>query len=111
MANYSNLFIDQGSDFNFIVDLTPTIGSADLTNYTHKGQLRKTYTSTNAVDFNISINNTNKELTGSLTAAQTGALKAGRYVYDIEIRSADDTPIVTRVVEGQVDITPRVTVG
>jgi len=111
MANYSNLFVDQGSDFNFTVDLIPTVGSIDLTNYTHRGQLRKTYTSTNAIDFTISINNTNKELSGSLTSAQTSALKAGRYVYDIEILSADATPIVTRVVEGQVDITPRVTVG
>ena len=111
MATYSNLYIDQGSDFNFTVDLTPTVGSTDLTSYTHKGQLRKTYTSTNAIDFAISINNTNKELTGSLTAAQTGSLKAGRYVYDIEIRSGDATPIITRVVEGQVDITPRVTVA
>tara|TARA_B110000483_G_scaffold221375_1_gene277290 strand:+ start:447 stop:782 length:336 start_codon:yes stop_codon:yes gene_type:complete len=111
MATYSNLYIDQGSDFNFTVDLTPTVGSTDLTSYTHKGQLRKTYTSTNAIDFAISINNTNKKLTGSLTAAQTGSLKAGRYVYDIEIRSGDATPIITRVVEGQVDITPRVTVA
>ena len=111
MATYSNLYIDQGSDFNFTVDLTPTVGSIDLSSYTSRGQLRKSYTSTNAVDFTVSINNTSKELSGSLTSAQTGALKAGRYVYDIEILSGDSPAIVTRVVEGQVDITPRVTVG
>ena len=111
MATYSNLYIDQGSDFNFTVDLTSTVGSTDLSSYTSRGQLRKSYTSTNAVDFTVSINNTNKELSGSLTSAQTGALKAGRYVYDIEILSGDSPAIVTRVVEGQVDITPRVTVG
>jgi len=38
-------------------------------------------------------------------------LKAGRYVYDVEILSNDSPPIVTRVIEGQIDITPRVTRG
>ena len=113
MATYTNIFIDQGSDFNFVIDLSATFpaGAADLSNYTHRGQLRKTYTSTNAVDFTIYINNTKKTLNASLTAVQTGALKAGRYVYDIEVLSDDATPIVTRVIEGQVDVTPRVTQG
>ena len=111
MATYSNLYIDQGSDFSFVVDVKPTVGSIDLTNYTSRGQLRKSYTSTNAVDFILSIDNTNKEINASLTSAQTSLIKAGRYVYDIELLSGDSTPIVKRVVEGQVDITPRVTTG
>ena len=43
----------------------------------------------------------------SLTPTQTGALAAGRYVYDVEI--TDQAGIITRVVEGQVEITPGVT--
>jgi len=46
----------------------------------------------------------------SLTAAQTSAFKAGRYVYDIEIRKSS-TGEVNRVLEGQVEITPRVTLS
>lgn len=111
MATYSNLFIDQGSDFSFSVDLTTTTGAVDLTNYTSRGQIRKSYTSSTSTNFTISINVSESVLNVSLTAAQTGALKAGRYVYDIEILSADATPVVTRVVEGQIDITPRVTTG
>jgi hypothetical protein len=109
MATYSNLFIDQGSDFSFSVDLTSATGSVNLTNYTSRGQIRKSYTSSAATDFNISINVSDSELSCSLTAVQTGALKAGRYVYDIEILSDDTPAIVTRVVEGQIDVTPRVT--
>ena len=111
MATYSNLYIDQGSDFNFTVDLSTTTGSLDLTNYTSRGQIRKSYFSSNSVSFDISIDVSESELNASLTAAQTGSLKAGRYVYDIEILSGDATPVVTRVIEGQIDVTPRVTTG
>ena len=105
MATYSNLFIDQGSDFNFTVD-----APVNLTGYTSRGQIRKSYTSSTAVDFNISVNISEGKLVCSLTAAQTAALKAGRYVYDIVILSDDSPAVVTRVIEGQVDINPRVTI-
>ena len=47
----------------------------------------------------------------SLTNTQTDALKAGRYVYDVELSFADsdgDT-IIERVLEGKITITPSVT--
>lgn len=108
MATYSNLFIDQGSDFNFSVDLATEGASVNLAGYSARGQIRKSYTSSTATNFIITIDDSDT-LSASLTAAQTGALKPGRYVYDIEILSGDATPIVTRVVEGQIDVTPRVT--
>ena len=110
MATYSNLFIDQGSDFNFSVDLATEGASVNLAGYSARGQIRKSYTSSTATDFIITIDDSDT-LSASLTAAQTGALKPGRYVYDIEILSGDATPIVTRVVEGQIDVTPRVNTG
>jgi len=109
MATYSNLFIDQGSDFNFSVDLATEGASVNLAGYSARGQIRKSYTSSTAVDFTISVDAANSEVNASLTAAQTAAIKPGRYVYDIEILSAASTPIVTRVLEGQIDVTPRVT--
>lgn len=109
MATYTNLFIDQGSDFSFTHDLSTTVGPLDLTSYTARGQIRKSYISSTWVDFDISINVSDSELTCSLTAEWTSLLKYGRYVYDIEILSGDDPAVVTRVVEGQVDVTPRVT--
>jgi len=109
MATYANIFIDQGSDFSFTLDLSTTVGLLDLTSYTARGQIRKSYTSSTSVDFDISINVSDSELECSLTSAQTSLLKYGRYVYDIEILSSDDPAVITRVVEGQVDVTPRVT--
>ena len=110
MATYSNLFIDKGSTFKFTIDLEKNTGSAlDLTGYTARGQLRKSYTSTTATDFTIAIDVANTELDVSLTATQTNALKAGRYVYDIEIEDNGSPAEVTRVLEGQITVNARVT--
>jgi hypothetical protein len=111
MATYRNLFIDQGSDFNVTIDLNPIVGSLVLTNYTGRGQIRKTYNSSTKTDFTVTLDSVNKELVCNITAATTGLLKSGRYVYDLEILSPDAPSIVTRVTEGQVDVTPRVTLG
>ena len=108
MAIYANLTVDQGSDFSSVVTVSNSDGAlVDLTGYTYRGQIRKTYSSSTAVDFTVTANTpTNGELTITLTAAQTGAMKAGRFVYDVEIDLAN---VVTRVVEGQLEVTPRVT--
>ena len=109
MAIIANIFIDQGTDFAIQVDLTDTVGDVlNLTGFTATAQLRKTYDSTTKTDFTAIIANaTTGRLQISLTPVQTGALSAGRYVYDVEI--TDSSGIITRVVEGQVEITPGVT--
>jgi hypothetical protein len=48
------------------------------------------------------------EISLSLSSTQTGGMKAGRYLYDVEIVNTD-SGAVTRVVEGQVEINPRIT--
>ena len=110
MAVYSNIVIDQGADYTASIDVTDADGDAvDLTGHTGKGQIRKTYSSSTAVDFTVNVKApaTNGVLTIGLTNNQTNAMKAGRYVYDVEITSSAGTK--TRVLEGQVEITPGVT--
>ena len=109
MAIISNLTIDQGTTFTASIDCTAADNSPlNLTGYTVAAQLRKTYDSTTKTDFTAIIANaTTGRLQISLTPVQTGALSAGRYVYDVEI--TDLSGIITRVVEGQVEITPGVT--
>lgn len=111
MASYKNLFIDQGSDFNVTIDLDPIVGSLVLTNYLGVGQIRKTYNSITKTDFTITLDTINKKLVCNLDSTKTATLKPGRYVYDIEIHSPDSPSIITRVIEGQVEVTPRVTLG
>ena len=109
MAIISNLTIDQGTTFTASIDCTASDNNPfNLTGYTVAAQLRKTYDSTTKTDFTAIIANaTTGRLQISLTPVQTGALSAGRYVYDVEI--TDSSGIITRVVEGQVEITPGVT--
>jgi|TARA_B110000908_G_C10252641_1_gene453146 hypothetical protein len=109
MAIISNIVIDQGTTFNAEIDVTDSEGNIlNLAGYTAAAQMRRTYSSTTAYNFTASIAS---EIEGtvniSLNAAATNVLKAGRYVYDVEITGADGS--ITRVVEGQVEVTPGVT--
>jgi hypothetical protein len=109
MAIYANLTVDQGSDFTSTVSVVDALNAPlDLTGYTFRGQVRKTYTSSTAVDFTLISNAPSTgDILLSLSSAQTAEMKAGRYHYDVEIVSAGNT--VTRVLEGQLEVTPRAT--
>ena len=114
MAIISNLTIDQGSTFSVDIDVTDADGDAlNLTSYNAsgnvRGQMRKTYTSSTKTDFTCSITNESGGVVNiQLSPTQTNALKAGRYVYDVEIEH-NSTNAVTRIVEGQIEVTPGVT--
>ena len=107
MATYSNLYIDQGSNFSATIDLSQTTGSLDLSGHTAAGTIAKSYDGTSKGSFTVSVDDTNNELDVSLTAAETAALKPGRYVYDVIIKSS--AGVITRVLEGQLEVTPGVT--
>ena len=107
MATQKNIVIDQGTTFSENVTAKDSTGSAkDLTGYTTTAQIRKSYYSSSSTDFTTAQVDGTGVITLSLTAAQTGNLKAGRYVYDVESASASET---IRVVEGIVTVTPQVT--
>lgn len=109
MAQLTNLVIDQGSDYVATLDLEDSIGnSLDLTDYSVRGQIRKAYTSLNYTAMTCVKTTNIGEIKISLTAAQTAALRDGRYVYDIEIVHSTNGTVI-RVVEGQITVTPRVT--
>ena len=110
MAIIANLFIDQGTDFSIVVDVTDATGSVlDLTGYSAAAQIRKTYGSSSAsATFTTSTGTPSQgKVTLSLTDTQTSGLSSGRYVYDLDITSGSG--VKTRVVEGQAIITPGVT--
>jgi len=108
MSTIANLFIDQGSGFTTTIDLSDST-NLTLTNYTAAGNIAKSYDGTTKATFTTAINSTSKIVTISLTAPQTASLKPGRYVYDIIIVSSDSPPAITRILEGQLDVTPAVT--
>jgi hypothetical protein len=110
MAVFANISIDQGSDFSSTITVEGADGlMVNLANYSARGQIRKTYTSLTAVNFQAAIQSEEGgTILISLTNEQTRIMKPGRYVYDVEIVH-DVSESVTRVVEGQVEITPAVT--
>lgn len=128
MASRWDFTIDQGVSWEFPItlkdslDLTP-IG---LSGYSGRGQIRRSRRSPDVVaELTVTIDpdqvtiNGKGKLSLSLTAEQTSNIPAGetvtdpssKYVYDFEIFTEDDPPIVKRILEGFFYINPEVTKG
>ena len=109
MAAVSNLYIDQGTTYSVTITVTNDAGTArNLTGYSARSQLRKSFYTTSNTAFTVSINNPSEgEIDLSLTASQTANIKAGRYVYDVELVS--NTNAVERIVEGIITVYPEAT--
>ena len=109
MATKANLVIDQGATFSTTLNLTDENGDIlTLNGFTANSQMRKWYSSSNAITFNTAINVDSGTITLELDSGVTANIVAGRYVYDVEITDAY-TNAVSRVVEGIVTVTPNVT--
>ena len=109
MAVLSNLSVDQGADYSAEVVVEDAQGNiANLANFTVAGQIRKSYASSTATNFTATITNAgNGLITLKLSNTTTNGMKAGRYIYDVEV--TDSAGAKTRVVEGQITINPGVT--
>ena len=111
MAAIANLTIDQGATFTSDVTVKDAQGNAfNLTGYTASAKLAKGFASTRTrtnMTTSIATDATTGVVTLSLTATETSALDAERYVYDLEITSG---ATVTRVIEGIITVRPQVTV-
>lgn len=108
-----DLIIDQGADWFITFAYKDANGLAiPLTGYTSSMQIRNHYDDVAPVlSLTSSAGMTITPLTGTIviraTAAQTGAIVAGDYFYDVEITSS--AGIVTRLVQGSVNVRPQVT--
>ena len=108
MSQIQNIYIDQGTTFSFTIAVADQFGDPkDLTDYTAASQMRKSFYTNTAIDFTADISSPlDGEVTISFTAEETSEIKAGRYVYDIEVVSDEET---IRVLEGIVVVNPEVT--
>lgn len=107
MAQKVNIVIDQGATFNttFTI-LDENDNPIDFTTYTANSQMRKSYTSSTAYTFDVALSNSGV-VTLSMSANATGAITAGRYLYDVEVQAT--TGVRSRIVEGIVTVTPQIT--
>lgn len=110
MAEITNLFVDAGSDYSVVITVRSVTGiPLDLTNYTVKAQMRKSYSSSVAYNFiAATFNPTAGKIRLQLTAAQSELIPPGRYLYDVEITQTI-SGVKKRVAEGIVTVTPQIT--
>ena len=81
----------------------------DLTGYTPRMQVRETHDSTSIL---LTVTCSVANASGGIirlqaTATTTASIEEGIYVYDLEIESS--TGVVTRLLQGNVTVTPEVT--
>lgn len=111
MAAYVELYIDQGTTFNNIINLTDDVTNTpiNVSGYVISSQIRRSYYSAN-ISANITCtlsNVANGEITMSMTAANTSNIKPGRYLFDV--KTLDTSNQTSRVLEGIITVTPSCT--
>lgn len=110
-AGYQDQFLEQGTTFVSQVTLQDNNGTFyDLTGFTVKSQARKSYYSANTViEFDAEITDaSNGQIQLAANSAVTANVNAGKYVYDVMIKETSSNN-VTRVLEGQIFVSPAVT--
>jgi len=114
-GNVVELEIAQGATFSRAISYLQANGSPrDLTDYTARMQIRTAVGGDLIVELNtenggIIIEGLLGRVTMTMGSAETAALPATTGVFDLELSSPDATPVVTRLLEGTVTITPEVT--
>jgi hypothetical protein len=109
LAEYVELLIEQGVTFISAI----TVKDADdnplnLSSFSVTSQLRKSYYSSTAIDFDIVVDQPETGIIGlEMNAEKTSNIRPGRYVYDVKIQ--DELGDAIRVFEGIVTVTPGVT--
>jgi hypothetical protein len=110
-AGYQDIFLEQGTSFTTQMVLKYDSGIPyNLSGFTLKSQAKRSYYQANAtITFTSTIVDAgNGIIQLSANSAQTSNLKPGRMAYDVII-TENVTSFVTRVIEGQIFISPAVT--
>ena len=115
MAQYEEFTIDQGADVTIELNLVDKNDAVkNLAGYSIAAKMKKNYNSgdSDTTSFTTIIDNASSGIASlSLNNTQTNALKAGRYVYDVELSFQDSNgdTIVERILEGRIQVSPSVT--
>lgn len=116
MARYEEITIDKGSDIAIELHLNNDDGSVkDLSGHTAAAKMKKSYNSDSDGTFTFAAVISEPATQGIVTLAMsntvTNTIKAGRYVFDCEIshNDSDGNPMVERILEGRIHVTPSVT--
>lgn len=112
MAEYVELYVDRGADFNITVEINndETNLPQNTAGYIIKGQLRKSLLSANAsANLECSIEDAaNGVIVISLDSSNTANLKPGNYFFDIKSINTNINE-VSRLIEGVIYVTHGIT--
>jgi hypothetical protein len=108
MAGYVPLEIEQWSTFSRVITVKQADGSAqNLVGFTVSSQMRKSPYSLTAITIPATLSDpANGQITLSMTAANTGNVGSGRYLYDVLTVGGG---VTQRIIEGIVVVNPGVT--
>jgi hypothetical protein len=108
VAGYVALNIEQHANFTRIITVKQADGTAqNLTGYTANTLIRRSFYSEHSNTITTIITDgPNGQITLSMTAANTGLLIAGRYVFDTTTTTSGG--IVQRMIEGIAVVSPGV---
>lgn len=110
MAEYVELYLDQGTDFNLTVNLTDdaTNQSDNIAGYIVTSSLRRSLLSKNASANMVCTltDSSNGEFTIFMDAANTANLKEGRYFFDVRVNNSNT---ISRLMEGIIIVVPSIT--
>lgn len=115
MSASADITINQGESWSqlLVYKSGSPATAVNLTGDSARMQARPSYWSSavtvelTSANGRITLGTTNGNITLVLTAAETAALAAGRYVYDLELVSSGGQ--VKRIIEGILTVTPEVT--
>ena len=108
-AGTYNFIMEQGATLTRQLTVKESGSALHLSGYSVASLMRSTHDSSTVVGtFTCTISNASGGIISmSMTPVVTGAIEEGMYVYDMEIRSGSGT--VTRLLQGEVTVTPEVT--
>lgn len=112
MSNgYQDLFLNQAETFNTTLTLNDSNGNPyDLGSFTIRSCAKKSYYSNDiAIEFDASVQDANNGIIQlSSNSAIMANVSAGKLVYDV-FMTHTDSGNVTKVLEGQIFVSPAVT--
>ena len=113
MAEYVELFIDQGSDFFTTINLNDdnTNLPQNIQSYVVTSSMRRSLVSPN-VSSNLVCgvsDAANGEISLEMTAANTSNLRPGTYFFDVRTKDVNNNNFYSRLIEGVIFVTPSVT--
>ena len=109
MAGYLPLEIEQWASFSRVITVRQSDGTAqNLVNFTISSQMRKSPYSSSSITLHAALSDApNGQITIAESAANTGNIAPGRYLYDV--LSTSPGGLVQRLVEGIVVVNPGIT--